>query len=767
MDRINADLTRLMENVYRRHISNDEAWNKYTGNNTKSAWSVIQEWISHADKTGYFPNDVTVELMEWAFDDYKLDVKGSDIDGQIKEGGKTGSMWLNKIKSYMEDKVKDLNREGYAVPSSLRVGIRDIGMDQIKMYLRDNASDYERPQHFSFDSYFPHLNYDPTKAREYFDRVSDKLSSKSEALSEYELRLLRHGIKSGYLDDNGIGDEVIQQIRELRSGNDKGGAFRPSNQNKRGSSPIEGYDTSLNAVLTYMDRQAQGKFSFIKALVGDYHIGTFKSKNPFGEDTAKWADRLQMFVDTSMNRSSTFTEDMLEKRGWKDNPVWSFMGVPIADEHLERILADKFPKWYEEKTNVDPKAVNTWIRNMAGLEGKFEFLSLLTSPKSMVNNLFGGTLQSVTHAGFRHWRNAGNQKWLQRHIGDPTLAKWTGDDWDKFVEESGGMDSFYTDLFGISKDGGLGKGFRILSERIKDLKFGAAIGAIKNEFKNNAEVSSIFESMIDKGVDFAKFTQQVIEYKLRKRSWIAHYLKARETLNANGTIKPDYDDQILVSMANKGVEATQFLYNNINRPQFANSAVGSILTRFQTWTYNALKGKADIVSEANRVGFKSGTQEFKKLERMMQIDMSVIALASLFPMSMFSSNVAPPYNYLVDISELIFGGEEDEEGNELNIFQRFGNAIANPQSFSPLGLTTPPITRIALDPIRALFTGEWDRFFDYHLWTWFPFGMPARTAYKTVVNPTFAMEYMTGFPFAGLMQNIARTREEDQLDSAE
>jgi len=281
------------------------------------------------------------------------------------------------------------------------------------------------------------------------------------------------------------------------------------------------------------------------------------------------------------------------------------------------------------------------------------------------------------------------------------------------------------------------------------------------------QVKEIFSGLIDKGIDIGKITQQVIEYRLRKRSWIAHYLKAREVMNANGTLRPDFDDPILISMANRGVQASQFLYDNISRPQFANSAIGSVLTRFQTWAYNALKGKADVIREANRHGFERNTDAFNRFERMMQVDMSILALASIFPMSMFSANVAPPYNYLSDLSELVFGYEEDEEGNEKSFFTKMLDIFQNPQNFSLTALATPPITRVALDPIRALFTGEWDRFFDYHLWTWFPFGMPTRTAYKTAINPSFAIEYTTGFPIVKMAQSITSSREDEQFESVE
>lgn len=766
--RINNDMTSLLQSVYSRHIRNDDVWNKYTENNTKDAFEVLAGWMNYADKTGSFPNDITTELMDWVLHDYRQIGKAQRITSLINEFKQNkkgiGLKYLNETKGFLEAKKKQL--EGQPIPSVLNTPLNEIGFNEVKMYLRESEAGFERPEPVPFDTYFPHLNYDPVKAKEYFNRVRDHLNDKSEELSEYELRLLRHGINSGYVDDDGIAENVIQQLQEVRNGGDDlltVKAFKAGNQQSRGSSPIDGYDTSLNALLEYMNRQVKGKYNFVRALSGDYYVRDFENREPFGSDSKKWGDRLSMFVQSSMNRSPVFTQEMLEQRGWKDNPVWKFMGIPIADQAVEEALKKWKPKWYEEKTKYNPNEVNTWIRNMAGVEGKVEFLSLLTNPKSMVNNLFGGTIQTITHTGLRHWRNAGNIKWLQRHLNDSTLSKWTSDDWDRFVEQSGGMDSFYTDLFGIGRDADVRKGFGLLAEKVK---MSGKIGTyVRNELKNDPQIRELLKSALDRGIDIGKVTQQVIEYKLRKRSWIAHYLKGREALNANGIFSPEHDDTLLIEMANKGVAASQFLYDNISKPAFMQSAVGQVLTRFQSWAYNSLKVKADVLSEANRYGFQKGTESFERFDRMMRVDASILALASLFPISMFGSAVAPPYNYLTDIAGLIYGDEQDEEGNDKTFGQKIRDIIANPQNFAPTALVTPPITRFVLDPVRALFTGEWDRFLDYHLWTWFPFGMPARTAYKTVVNPTFAVETVTGFPIVQLARNLQNTREDEPLES--
>ena len=61
---------------------------------------------------------------------------------------------------------------------------------------------------------------------------------------------------------------------------------------------------------------------------------------------------------------------------------------------------------------------------------------------------------------------------------------------------------------------------------------------------------------------------------------------------------------------------------------FTASPAGRIMTRFQLWAGNSMRKRKDIVNMAANNGFKQGSEEFKKFERMMGADMMMFAMAS-------------------------------------------------------------------------------------------------------------------------------------------
>ena len=69
---------------------------------------------------------------------------------------------------------------------------------------------------------------------------------------------------------------------------------------------------------------------------------------------------------------------------------------------------------------------------------------------------------------------------------------------------------------------------------------------------------------------------------------------------------------MLIHMAKKGVQATQFLYSAPYRPAFSNTSLGKVMTRFQTWAWNSVRFRNDVYKNAKIYGFKKGTQAFRK-----------------------------------------------------------------------------------------------------------------------------------------------------------
>ena len=236
----------------------------------------------------------------------------------------------------------------------------------------------------------------------------------------------------------------------------------------------------------------------------------------------------------------------------------------------------------------------------------------------------------------------------------------------------------------------------------------------------------------------AKF-MSVPERMLRRDAYMAHYIQNWERFG--GTIK-NPDHPFLIEMAKKGVKATQFLYSAPYRPAFARTALGKVMTRFQLWSWNAVKFRNDVIREARIRGFRQGTPEFERFKRTMQIDMFVLALANVFAYSLFDSALPAPYNWLKDTSEWVFG---DENERNKAFFGTWPSAVA------PLQMVTPPIMRLPVAGLRAFLDNDVEKLANYHVYTMMPFGRMVRDVSplakgNLIDNPHRLLEKLTGFP---------------------
>ena len=103
------------------------------------------------------------------------------------------------------------------------------------------------------------------------------------------------------------------------------------------------------------------------------------------------------------------------------------------------------------------------------------------------------------------------------------------------------------------------------------------------------------------------------EVMLRSKSWLSHYLQAREVLSANG-LEVEANHPWLIDWANKGVATTQFMYNNANRPAFARTALGKIYSRFQLFSWKSIAFRKDLYTLARDNGFKQGTVQLRQVQ---------------------------------------------------------------------------------------------------------------------------------------------------------
>ena len=79
---------------------------------------------------------------------------------------------------------------------------------------------------------------------------------------------------------------------------------------------------------------------------------------------------------------------------------------------------------------------------------------------------------------------------------------------------------------------------------------------------------------------------------------------------------------------------------------------------------------------------------------------------------------------------------------------------------------TPPSGRYITQPLGNLMSGDWDRFWDYQIYSWFPGGMLMKTAKDVVNEPIKAVDKITGFPLYRL-NYMSKDKEKEEKENNE
>ena len=236
----------------------------------------------------------------------------------------------------------------------------------------------------------------------------------------------------------------------------------------------------------------------------------------------------------------------------------------------------------------------------------------------------------------------------------------------------------------------------------------------------------------------------VPERTLRRDAFMAHYIRAWERFG--GAIK-DPNHPFLIEMGKKGVKATQFLYEAPNRPFFARTALGKIMSRFQLFAWNSWRFRNDVVREARRYGFKEGTEAGDRFARTMQIDLFVLALGNMFLYSLFDNALPQPWGWFQDTADWIFG---DEKERERAFFGAYPTAVA------PLQIITPPLARFPVSGLMQWARDDYTKFSEYQVYTMFPFGRMIRDIVQPnkglIDNPSRLLEKIAGMPLRDLQK---------------
>jgi len=517
---------------------------------------------------------------------------------------------------------------------------------------------------------------------------------------------------------------------------------RPKNILERQVEEKPGYMKEYDAIKRYKEGIIKSRFKNLAALMGDRQIELMTDKNPFGKYTKDHAEFYRMYLRDSLGYKTTFSDWVLKAMESSDPlKLKKNMYYQTSDhemiQKLDRILkffkTDKLPFKLSSNDKARSEQLSRIIHDMGALEAKYQLLTLLANTGVATGNLFGGSLNTVTKTGLRNFTRAMSFKYLEKNLlkdvdGNYQLKFKNGksvktkEDLKKWAIERGVVEQYIKNELDFNPKLSTIKNKKSIQEFAKDFQK----LLLRNPDPNKETIMELARRHgIDEAILFAgSFPMQASERWLRINSFLSHMLQMRDSFNGVSG-KVDMNSEAVVKHALKGVEATQFVYHSVGRSAFMRTATGKVLTRFKNYVQNQMAFQREIYKQAKMYGFEPGTKAHDDFQRLFVINAMLMALGSAYAYSLFDVATPPPFDWMVETSELLWG---DARERERAFFGTYPRAIA------PLQIITPPIARIPQSLVMLL-NGDWERFADYQAWTLFPFGRFARSVDKTFNEP--------------------------------
>ena len=605
------------------------------------------------------------------------------------------------------------------------------------------------------EGYFPHRNIPKKIVDEY---IESKSADKG-GLDANAKRYLNEEVVLGTLGraDGGAmqpyNNIILQQGSRDASRlkvKDKTAQTLSPNQRRR-SANLPEYEKSINVLSQYMGQILKARYNALMALSNAETIRTFEaSKYKDGtpvmgskENREHWGRFMRINTLKDIGGQHILPEQWLNDKAFPMSKLYTGFTEGQLYKRLEGMgkffgKEDMFlPKDRNGKTS--PEALSDRINWLSNLEARVSTSTLLFNTRGWVYNMFGGNANTLISAGLTPFKKAYDYKYLRSIIPDPALKKGDvdnrGKDWFlNWAKEKGVIETFWTSELSANTSFRAIKGMKGYDSFINELRM--ASGLKKDVRTDKRSVMEVLQkyNIDQKATDLGGFFMKHAEQELRLRAFLAHYVKAREVFAARGATFTA-DDPAILKIALEGTVGSQYLYNNVSRPVATASPAGRIMSRFQLWAGNSLRKRKDIVKMAKDSGYTG--EAYNKFERMMAADMFMFAMASMLPYSMFDATLPPPYSYYTEMSQMLYGSPQEKE-------RAFFGTLPYPLNIT--GLITPPSARYITQPVGNLMTGDWERFWDYQIYTWFPYGMVLKTGNDIIKSPIKAVDKLSGFP---------------------
>jgi hypothetical protein len=314
-----------------------------------------------------------------------------------------------------------------------------------------------------------------------------------------------------------------------------------------------------------------------------------------------------------------------------------------------------------------------------------------------------------------------------------------------WLEERGVIDNFIQNEFEYNPE--LVSTLKKKGVNIKDFQRDI-LKAMKSKKGNRDENVSDVLRRYEIGQKMLKaggFLMQQSERVNRLNAFIAHSMQAVTKFGAAGKYLT-INDPFIFHMGEKGIEISQFLYQNAFRPAFMRTSMGKVLGRFKLFAFNSIHVRKEFYKQAKFYNFKEGTQAYDRFKDTFALDMLMFALGSAFMFSVFDTTLPPPYDWIQATADWAYGDKRERD------MAFFGSPVG------PLNILKPPVMRIP-GAFAELINGDWHDFTGYTMYTLFPFGRGIRQVKQFAESPERAPEIFLRLPYNKLRSRLERAKK--------
>ena len=551
---------------------------------------------------------------------------------------------------------------------------------------------------------------------------------------------------------------------------------------------MAGYDKRPTMFADYMSKVIRGYYKNATAIKGQYEIDNmlhrmkdYKVSAPealklkrskYESYPEVWADYIRLYLQSILGHQSYFSKGMTSGSDPLMLKNKKNMFYLTSDENMVKSY-----EWLYQRNGYKPAFINNApldkkarieyfsrkIHEFGRMEAQFQLMSLLANTGTWATNIFSGNAMTAGSAGVRNFFSVFSDKKIYKSLlsdangnavvklNNGKYAK-TRKDLLQYLQERGVIDNFIQNEFEINTD--LTQGLKKIGVNVKDLQRDLTISMKQKGmgYKGEETPLEVIEryGVKDIMLKYGGFFMQHSEKVNRLNAFAAH---AIQTINRYGVEGRELSikDDFVFDMAMKGIENTQFLYQNASRPAFMRTATGKVLSRFKLFVWNSIRTRKEFYRQAKLYGFRQGTPEYERFKDTYMIDMFMFAMASAFMFSIFDTALAPPLDTLQSIADSLYGDKREKD------MAFFGSKLG------ALNLLKPPVARIP-DAAWELLTGDWEKFSSYTAYTMFPFGRGVRQLNQFIDNPKKAGEIFLRLPVNQVKNKIKRAQRRSEQE---